>query len=71
MWWHIQPRKQGKRKGGGGWKKFEKERGDGGQAMHGVLGTLCQLWELYMSGKASLTYWKVKYGETATLMDFF
>ena len=44
------------RKSRGSWKKFEKERGDGGQAMHGVLGTLCQLWELYMSGKASLTY---------------
>ena len=37
-------------------EKFEKEREDGGQAMHRMLGTLCQLWELYMSGKASLTY---------------
>ena len=34
------------------------------------LGTLCQLWELHISGKAALTCWRVKCGKTASLKTF-
>ena len=53
----------------GCWTKFEK--GGGGVSNSGALGTLCQLRELYMSGKTSLTCWKAKCAETTSLKNFY
>ena len=35
------------------------------------LGTVCQLWQLHMPGKASLPCERAKCGETASLENFY
>ena len=63
--------KKDKAKKAGGWKKIENKGGK--QCKWGLfkLGKFWKLWELYMSGKASLTCWRAKCSETAGLKNYY
>ena len=65
MW--LKRRKRNKSQGEGGFDKILKR----GLSKAEGLGTVCQLWQLHMPGKASLPCERAKCGETASLENFY